>query len=192
MKPLSAAALGFLEKIAGSTVKEACLLLKYGNDEELLYFRDIATDFLGKDPLPEELIPFKESVEALRTARTANDVRKVFLGNDPRLHATTTLDFFTDLADANESEGDILMRSAWDKHLFALRDTAMELLVGKVPLTENQESALEPFWAEIRELALAKNATEISKTLFQHFSGRLLLLQGIVIPSLTQNESTSQ
>jgi len=191
MKPLSQSALNFLEKIAGSTVKEACLLLKYGHDDELLYFRDIANDFLGKDPLPEELVPFRSSVEALRTARNANDVRKVFLGNNTTLHATTTHDFFTDLADANEREGDILMRCASDKHLFALRDTAMELLVGRLFLTANQESALEPFWAEIRELALSKNAKEISKTLFHHFSGRLLLLQGIVIPAMSNVEPAS-
>ena len=76
------------------------------------------------------------------------------------------------------------MRCASEKHLFALRDTAMELLVGKIPLTANQDYALEPFWAEIRELALSKDAIDISKNLFHHFGGRLSLLQGMVIPSL--------
>lgn len=60
----------------------------------------------------------------------------------------------------------------------------MELLVGKLPLTEHQDFTLEPFWAEIRELALSKTAKEISKNLFHHFGGRLPQLQSMVIPSL--------
>ncbi|KAH7689586.1 hypothetical protein AAVH_40414 [Aphelenchoides avenae] len=60
----------------------------------------------------------------------------------------------------------------------------MELLVGKIPLSKTQDYALEPFWAEIRELALSKNAKDISKNIFHHFGGRLPLLQAMVVPPL--------
>lgn len=185
MNVFTPSTLDFLQLLATSTEKEACLLLKYKADVDLLVFRDIATDILsGKIPLAENLVPFQKQMRLLTAATTPTDVKKIFLGNDPLFHTTTALDFFIDMADSNEKEGDILMRCASEKHLLALRDTAMELLVGKLHLTQNQEYALEPFWAEIRELALSKNAKEISKNLFWHFGGRLPLLRAMIIPSL--------
>ena len=175
-----------MQMLAGSTEKEASLLIKYGKDGMLLSFRDIANSLLNTNgPLPESLVLFRGAIGSLNAAQTAADVRKIFLGNDHALHASSLIDFFTDLADANEREGDILMRCATDKHLYALRDTAMELLVGRIHLTVNQADALDPFWSEIRELALPVTVKEISKTLFHHFQGRLQLLQGIVIPVLS-------
>lgn len=103
--------------LAGSNEKEASLIIKYAKDDDLLIFRDIASDLLaGKDPLPELLIPFHGNIRLLAAAQTATDVRRIFIASDTKLHANTSLEFFSDLADANEREGDILMRSASEKH----------------------------------------------------------------------------
>jgi hypothetical protein len=180
----------FLAHLSKSTEKEVALLMKYGTDEHLIAFRNIARN-LVEAPLPASLTPFHDNVRALSAAQTPTDVRKIFLGNDLALHSTNTTAFFIDLADANEKEGNLLMTYASENHLKGLRDAAMDLLIGKTPLTPNQSDALEPFWGEIRELALAKTPKDISKMLFMHFAGRLLLLQGIIIPSLSQEDSYS-
>lgn len=183
--------LDFLTDLSTATVNEASLLIKYATNEQLATFQNIAKGLLnGSIPTTKDVAPFKEAVEDLAKARSSNDVKKVFLGEDLSLYKTTTMDFLNDLAIANEKEGNLLMKYATEQHLTSLRDVAIDLLLGKVQITDGQRTALDPFWMEIRELALAKSLNEILTTLRNHFAGRFLLLQAIVIPTLMHDKPT--
>lgn len=100
------------------------------------------------------------------------------------------LPFLIALAGSSEKGASLLLRKATTVQLWALRDAAKELLDFKIQLTVLQREALQPFVDAIRALGYATSLSSIKDALRIHFSGRLLLLQGLVIPVIEQIEGT--